>query len=123
MKVISQRLTEQNDAKMTQIEEQLNSKFEEILKEIRVDRNSYILSDEEDAENKRQGPSNLENITLRKKDAANISIDKDKNQDDRFQPSDMNKLRQPHIPLGIVNETLDKTIITNENRREAVHHT
>ena len=123
MKVISQRLTEQNDAKMTQIEEQLNNKFEEILKEIRVDRNSYILSDEEDAENNRPGPSNLENITLRKKDTANISIDKDKNQDDRFQPSDMNKLRQPYIPLGIVNETLDKTIITSENRREAVHHT
>ena len=32
--VISERLTEQNNAKMTQIEEQLNSKFEEILKEI-----------------------------------------------------------------------------------------
>ena len=36
IEVFSQRLTEQNNAKLTQIEEQLNSNFEEKLKEIRL---------------------------------------------------------------------------------------
>ena len=39
IEIISQRLTEQNNTKMTQIEEQLNSKLEELLNEIRVKRN------------------------------------------------------------------------------------
>ena len=34
IEVISQRIDEQNNTKMTQIEEQLNWKIEEILKEI-----------------------------------------------------------------------------------------
>ena len=54
---------------MTQIEEQLNSKFEENLKEIRVKRNSYLIPDEEDAENDRPAPSNSEIRTLWKKHA------------------------------------------------------
>ena len=64
--VISQRLAERSNTKMTQIEEQLNSKFEEILKERRENRSSYIISDEEDAKNNRPGPSNSENRILRK---------------------------------------------------------
>ena len=48
---ISQRLSGQNTTKMTQIEQQLNSKFEEILKEIKPNRNGILVADEEDAEN------------------------------------------------------------------------
>ena len=121
IEVISQRLAERNNTKMTQIEEQLNSKFEEILKEIRVNKSSYIISDEEDAEN-RPGPCNSENRTLRNKHASNTPIDKDKNQDDCFQPSEISELRQPYALLGVVNETLDETSIINENRQEADHY-
>ena len=58
IEVISQRLTEQNNDKMSQIEEQLNNKFEEILKEIRANKNCIVITDEEDAENNQPGPSN-----------------------------------------------------------------
>ena len=34
----------------------------------------------------------------------------------------MDELRQPTTPLGVVNETLDDTIIINENRHEADYH-
>ena len=34
----------------------------------------------------------------------------------------MDELRQPTTPLGVVNETLDATIIINENRGEADYH-
>ena len=34
----------------------------------------------------------------------------------------MGELRQPYTPIGIANETLDETIIVNENRQEADHH-
>ena len=101
----------------------MNSKLEEILKEIRVNRNSYIISDEEDAENDRSCPSNSENRILRKKHASNTQIDKNKNQDDHFQPSEMSELRQPSTPVGVANETLDDKIIINENRQEADHYT
>ena len=121
IEAITQRLSEQNSNKMTQIEQQLNSKFEAILKEIRTNRESNLINDEEDAENNRPGPSNSENRTLRKKDASNILTDIDKNQDDRFQSSEMSELRQPYTPLG-VNQTLNETIIINENRQEADHH-
>ena len=121
IEVISQRLTEQNNTKMTQIEEQLNNKFEEILNEIRTNRN-YTITDEEGAENSQPGPSNSKNRSLRNKHAPNITIDKDKNQDDRFYPSELSELSQTYTPLGIANETLDETIIINENRREADHH-
>ena len=89
--IIPQRLAERNNTKMTQIEEQINSKFEKILEEIRVNRSSCTVSDEEDADNNRPGPSYSENRTLRKKHPSNTAIDK--NQDDRFQPLEMSALR------------------------------
>ena len=122
IEVISQRLAEQNNSKMTQIEEQLNNKFEEILKEIRTNRNYNRTTDEEDVERSQPGPSNSKNRSLRNKHASNTTLDRDKNQDDRFYPSEMSELRQPYIPLGIANETLDETIIINENRQENADH-
>ena len=115
IEVISQRLAEQNNSKMTQIEEQLNNKFEEILKEIRKNRNYNTTTDEEDVERSQPGPSNSKNRSLRNKHASNTTLDRDKNQDDRFYPSEMSDLRQPYTPLGIANETLEETIIINEN--------
>ena len=118
IKVISQRLTEQNNDKMSQIEEQLNNKFEEILKEIRTNKNHIVITDEEDAENNQPGPSNYKNKGLRNKQASNSTSDKNKNQDDRFYPSEMSDLRQPYTSLGIAEDTLEETIILNENRQK-----
>ena len=95
IEVIPKIFAAQNNTKMTQIEEQLNSKIGEILKEIRVKRNSHIRSDEEDAEDNKPGPSKFENRTLRKKHASNMAIDRDKSQDDCFQSAEMCELRQP----------------------------
>ena len=67
IEIISERLTEQNNTKMTQIEMQLNNKFEEILKEFRAYKNHHSTSRKEDAENNRLGPSNLENKLVRRK--------------------------------------------------------
>ena len=120
IEVISQRITAQNNTKMTQIEKQLNIKFEEILKEIR---NYIITTDEKDAENSQQGPPISKNKGLRNKRASNTTIDRDKNQDYRLYPSEMSELRQPCTPLGIANGTLDETVLINENGREADHHT
>ena len=109
---------------MTQIEEQLNNKFEEILKDIRTNRNYNIATDEEDVERSQPGPSKSTNRSLRNRHASNTTIDRDKNQDDWFYPSEMSELRQPYTPLGIANETSDETILINENRQEnADHHT
>ena len=124
IEAITQRLSEQNSSKMTQIEQQLKSKFEEILKEIRTNRESNLINDEEDDENNRASTSNSENKHFRRKhaSASNNEIDKDKNQDNRFQSSEMYELRQPSTPLGVANETLDDTIIISENRQEADFH-
>ena len=102
---------------MSQIEEHLNNKFEEILKE-----NYIVITDEEDAENNQPGPSNSKNKGLRNKHASNTALDKNKNQDDRFYPSEMSELRQPYTPLGITENTLDESIIINENRHEEADH-
>ena len=51
-----------------------------------------------------------------------MTIERD--QDDRFYSSEMSELRQLYTPIGITDETLDETIIINENRQEnADHHT
>ena len=122
IEIITQRLSEQNKNKMTKIEHQLNSKFEDILKEIRTNKNHNITTDKEDVESRQPGPSNSKGKGLRSKHASNTTIERD--QDDRFYPSEMNELRQPHTQLGIAKETLDETIIINENRQEnADHHT
>ena len=71
IEVISQRLTEQNNDKMSQIEEQLNNKFEEILKETRTNKNHLVITDEEDVENNQPRPSNYRNKGLRNKHASN----------------------------------------------------
>ena len=120
--VISQRLAEQNNNKMTQLEQQLNNKFEEILKEIRTNRNSNLVNGEEDAENNRPSTSNSENKFLRRKHASNNEIDKDTHQDSPFQFSEMYELKQPSTPFGVANGTLDDTIIISENRQEADYH-
>ena len=108
---------------MTPIDQQLISKFEEILKEIRTHRDSNLANDEEDAENKRPSTSKPENKFLRRKHASNIENNKDRIQDNRFPSSDMDELRQPSTPFGVVNEILDDTIIINQNRQEADYHT
>ena len=108
IEVISQRLTEQNNDKMSQIEEQLNTKFEEILKEIRTNKNHIVITDEEDAENNQPGPSNYRNKGLRNKHASSTTSDKNKNQDDRFYQSEMSELRQPYTPLGIAQMKTDR---------------
>ena len=64
IEIISQRLTEQNNTKMSHIEKHPNSKFEEILKEIRANKN---CDREKDDENCDPGPSNLRNEHLKKK--------------------------------------------------------
>ena len=122
IEVISQRLTEQNNDKMSQIEKQLNNKFEEILKEIRTNKNHIVITDEEDAENNQPGPSNYRNKGLKNKHASGTTSDKNKNQDDRFNSSEMCELRQPYTPLGIAEDNLDETITINENRQERADH-
>ena len=67
IEIISQRLSEQNSNKMTQIEYQLNSKFEEILKEIRANKNCNTTTDEEDVESRQPGPSDSKPKGLRNK--------------------------------------------------------
>ena len=75
IEVILQRLTEQNNAKMTQIEEQLNSKLEEILKEIRTNKTHNVTTDEEDVKSIQPGPSNSKRIGLRSKHVSNTTIE------------------------------------------------
>ena len=115
-------MSEQNNNKMTQIEQQLNSKFEAILKEIRTNRDSNLIDDDEDAEDNRPSTSNSENKLLRRKHASNTGIDKNKTQDYRFQSSEMYELGQTTTPSGVANETLDDTIIINQNRQEVEYH-
>ena len=117
IEAITQRLSEQNNNKITQIEQPLNNKFEEILKEIRTNRESNLVNDEEDAENNRPSTSTSENKLLRRKHASNNEIDEDRNQDNRFQSSVL-QLRQPSTSFGVANETLGDTIIIIENRQE-----
>ena len=120
IEAITQRLSEQNNHKMSQIEQQLNSKFEEILKEIRTNKENNVTDGDEDVENNRPSTSNSENRHLRRKHASNNEINRD--QDNRFQSSEMHELRQRTTPFGLVNETLNDTIIINENRQEADYH-
>ena len=107
---------------MTQIEEQLNNKFEEILEEIRTNKTQNVTTDEEDVESRQPGPSNSRNKGLTSKHASNTTIERDRDQDDWFYPSGMGELRQPYTPFEIANETLDETTIIDENRQEADHH-
>ena len=108
---------------MTQIEQQLNSKLEKILKEIETNKGSNLGDDEEDAEDDRPSTSKSGNKHLRRKHASNNEINRDKNQDNRFQSSEMHELRQPPTPFGIANVTLDDKIIISENGQETEYHT
>ena len=92
---------------LTQIEQQLISKFEEILKGIRTNRESNSINDEEDADNNRPSSSNSENKLLRRRHTLDKEIDNDKNQDICIQSSEMYELRQPSSAFGDANETLE----------------
>ena len=122
IKAITQRLSDQNNHTMTQIDQQLNSNLEEILKGIRSNKKSNLANDEEDAEDNRPSTSNPKNKHLGRKHASNNEIDKERNQDNRFQSSEIYEVGQPSTSFGVANETLDDTIITNENRQEAEFH-
>ena len=119
IEIVSQRLTEQINTKMSQIEKHPNSKFEEILKEIRVYKN---CNREKDNENCDPGPSIFRNEHLKKKHASNKENNRDRINDNRFPSSDMEELRQPSTLLGVANETLEDTVMINENRQEADYH-
>ena len=119
---ISLRLTEQNNAKMTHIEEPLNSKFEGLLEQIRTNTNYNVTTDKQEVESKQPGLSNSKGKGLRRKHASNTAIERVRDQDDQFYSSEMSELRQPYTSQGISNETLDETKIINENGQEAGHH-
>ena len=78
IEAIHLRLSEQNNTKMTQIEQQLISKFEELLKEIRTKRNRNLVANEEDAENNKPSTSNSENKHLTKNHASNTEVENDR---------------------------------------------
>ena len=120
IEIITQRLSEQNNHKMAQIEHELNGKFEEILKEIRTNKNHNVTTDQEDVERRQPGPSNSKGKGLWSKQVSNNETDKNRNQDNRFQSSDMHELRQPSTRFGVANVSLDDTIIINENRQEPI---
>ena len=101
----------QNNTKLTQYEQNLNSKFEEIHKEISTNRDNNSVTDKEDLEKNRTFDS--ENRLHRSTHASHTEIDKDKNQDNRFQFSEMDEQRQPSTTTGVPNETLDDPIIIN----------
>ena len=105
---------------MTQIEQQLNSKFEEILKEIRTNKNYNATTDEEDVESRQLGPSNPKTKGRRSEHASSTTIERD--QDDRVYPSEMSQIRQPYTPIGFANETIDETKTINGNRQENTDH-
>ena len=107
IEMFTQGLSEQNNKKMTQIEHQLNSKFEEFLEKIRTNKNYNITTDEEDVESRQPGPSNLKTKDRRGKHKSNMTIERDR--DDRYYSSEMSDLRQPYTPIGIANETLEET--------------
>ena len=119
---ITQRFSGQKNHKITQMEQPLNSKFKQTLKTIRTNSESNLVNDEEDAKDNRPSTSNSENKHFRRKHASNNEIDKDKNQDNRFESSEMYEIRQPSTLFRVANETLDDTIIINEIRQEADYH-
>ena len=98
---------------MTHFEQQLNSKFGEILKEIRTNEGRNLVNGEEDAEDNRHSTSNSQNRYLRIKHASINEIDKDRDHDNRFQSSEMHELRQPSTPFAVANVTLDDTMVIN----------
>ena len=65
IEAITQRFSEQNSHKMTQIEQQMNGIFGEILTKNRANRDSSLANDEEDAKNNGSSSSNTENKLLR----------------------------------------------------------
>ena len=89
------------------------------MKEIRVNKNCDTGKDDENCD---PGPSSSENEHLKKKHASNNKNNKSRIQDNHFPSSDMDELRQMTTPSGVINETLDDTIIINENRQEDDYH-
>ena len=91
IEINTQSLSEQNNQTMTQIELPLNSKFEEIPKEIRPNKNHNVTTDEEDVESRQSGPSSSKSKGLRSTHESNMT--KERDQDDRFYSSEMSELR------------------------------
>ena len=87
------------------------------MKEISANKNCDREKDDQNP-----GSSNLRNEHLNKKHASNIENNRDTIQDNRFPTSDMDELRQPSTPSGVANETLEETIVLNQNRQEADYH-
>ena len=99
MEGFSQRLAERKSTEMSQIEEQLNSKFGEKPKEITANKFCDVTNREKDDGNRSPGPSSSGIKYLNK----THQILKDRTQDNCFSSSDMDELRQPSYPLGVVN--------------------
>ena len=76
---------------MTQSEKQLNNKFKENFRELRLNKNCNLTIEEEVVENSRPGPFISENKHL----TLNTEINNNISQDIRFQSSEMDELKQP----------------------------
>ena len=115
--IVSQRLSAQKNTKKTLIKKQLNTTFEQILREITPYKNCILPSRKQYAENNIPSPSNPYKNLAGQNTHQILKMIKI-----LFQSSQTNQPRQHSTRFGVVSDILDDTVIVNEERPEGDYH-
>ena len=123
IQVWTERMSQENRSQINEIRQEMNSKFEMLLQEIKENRSVSAITNprSEVDENPPQNPTSSRNIMSEVENASNKKT-RAEMQDTPFRSSEMLELRQPVEPTNLHESGLDDTLIINEGPRGAEYH-
>ena len=124
IQVWTERMSQENRSQINEIRQEMNSKFEMLLQEIKENRSVSAITNprSEVGENPPLNPTSSRNTMSEVENASNKKT-RNEIQDTPFRSSEMIELRQPVEPINLHETGLDDTLIINEGPRGAEHHT
>ena len=124
IQVWTQELEKRNNDRIGKMREEIDGKFEAILREIKTSKNASTITNPRSESNETQNtqPSGCRNRPMGVHASENDNSDSENEDSHPIRASNMHELRNPTIPFCQNRFELDETIVSNEDSEEEDYH-
>ena len=124
IQVWTQEMEKRNNDGIGKMREEIDSRFEAILREIKTSKNASTITNPRSESNETQStqPSGSGNRSLGVHASENDNSDSENEDSHPIRASNMHELRNPARPFCQNRFELDETIVSNEDSEEEVYH-
>ena len=124
IQVWTQEMEKRNNDRIGKMREEMDSKFEAILKEIKTSKNASTITNPRSESNETQNtqPSGSKNMSIGVHASVNDNSDPENEDSHPIRASNMHELRNPAKPFCQNRFELNETIVSNEDSEEEDYH-